>query len=66
MALNAPTPAGYSLVFANFSASLSASNYMGLFTLQSYDTLGCQSLCDQNAACVAFNGTLSLYITLLQ
>ena len=55
MATNAPTPDGYSVVFTNKQASLSASNYMGLSTLQSFDTLGCASLCDQAAGCQAFN-----------
>ena len=54
MANNAPTPDGYALVFHNLSASLQASNYMGLYTLTSYDTLTCASKCDQ-ANCSAFN-----------
>ncbi|KAL8692578.1 MAG: hypothetical protein Q9218_002426 [Villophora microphyllina] len=54
-ATNAPTPDGYSAVFTNVQASLSASNYMGLRTLQSFDTLGCASLCDQADGCEAFN-----------
>ncbi|CAD0085486.1 unnamed protein product [Aureobasidium vineae] len=49
------TPYGYSQVFANQKASLSASVYMGLHTLDSYDVPGCQSICDQNPGCVAFN-----------
>jgi hypothetical protein len=28
---------------------------MGLWTLTSFDTLQCASLCDQNSGCVAFN-----------
>ncbi|KAL8830958.1 MAG: hypothetical protein Q9191_001138 [Dirinaria sp. TL-2023a] len=40
---NAPTPDGYSLAFTGLQGSLSASKYMGLNTLQSYDTLGCAS-----------------------
>ena len=55
MATNAVTPDGYVSVFTNIQASLSASNYMGLHTLQSYDTLGCASLCDQVSGCQAFN-----------
>ena len=54
MATGAPTPDGYALVFNNLSASLQASNYMGLYTLTSYDTLTCASKCDQ-ASCLAFN-----------
>ncbi|KAL8937392.1 MAG: hypothetical protein Q9216_004445 [Gyalolechia sp. 2 TL-2023] len=55
MANNAPTPDGYTMVMQNGDASLSASNYMGLRTLKSYDTLGCASLCDQATGCQAFN-----------
>ena len=55
MASNAPTPDGYSLVFTNKDASLSASNYMGLYTLTSFDTLECASKCDQAGGCEAFN-----------
>ena len=54
MANNAPTPDGYALAFSNLSASLQASNYMGLYTLTSYDILTCASKCDQ-ANCSAFN-----------
>ncbi|KAL8940557.1 MAG: hypothetical protein Q9216_002744 [Gyalolechia sp. 2 TL-2023] len=54
-ATNAPTPDGYSRVFANKDGSLSASRYMGLHTLKSFDTLGCASLCDQANGCEAFN-----------
>ena len=55
MANNAPTPDGYSSVFKNAGASLSASNYMGLYTLTSYDVLTCASKCDQASGCSAFN-----------
>lgn len=52
---SAPAPDGYQEAFAGLNASLSALNYMGLYTLTSYDTLGCASLCDQATGCVAFN-----------
>ncbi|KAL8837439.1 MAG: hypothetical protein Q9170_002524 [Blastenia crenularia] len=55
LANNASTPDGYSIVMQNGGGSLSASNYMGLKTLKSYDTLGCASLCDQASGCQAFN-----------
>ena len=55
MAQNAPTPDGYALVFNNVGASLQAANYMGLYTLGSYDTLTCASKCDQASGCQAFN-----------
>lgn len=34
---------------------MTASNYMGLYTFRSYDTLGCASKCDQASGCEAFN-----------
>lgn len=55
LAENSPTPDGFSITMLNAAASLSASNYMGLRTLKSYDTLGCASLCDQAPGCQAFN-----------
>ncbi|KAL8720270.1 MAG: hypothetical protein Q9225_002838 [Loekoesia sp. 1 TL-2023] len=55
IATNAPTPDGYSQAFSNKDGSLSASKYMGLHTLKSFDTLGCASLCDQANDCEAFN-----------
>lgn len=55
MATAAPTPDGYGVVFINSNASLTASDYMGLYTLTSYDTLGCASQCDQASGCQAFN-----------
>jgi hypothetical protein len=55
MASNAPTPDGYTQVFVNLKGSLSASNYMGLTTLTSFDTLTCASLCDRASGCQAFN-----------
>ncbi|KAI4275755.1 MAG: hypothetical protein LQ337_002997 [Flavoplaca oasis] len=55
LAENSPTPDGYSNIMVNAAASLSASKYMGLRTLKSYDTLGCAALCDQAPGCQAFN-----------
>ena len=48
-------PDGYGVSFTNQHGSLSASNYMGLTTLNSFDTLSCASLCDQADGCQAFN-----------
>ena len=50
-----PTPDGYLTSFTDQKGSLSASNYMGLTTLDSYDSLKCASLCDQAEGCQAFN-----------
>ncbi|KAL8732057.1 MAG: hypothetical protein Q9166_003010 [cf. Caloplaca sp. 2 TL-2023] len=55
LATNAPTPDGYSQAFSNKDGSLSASKYMGLYTLKRFDTLDCASLCDQADGCQAFN-----------
>lgn len=55
MATNAPTPDGYDLVFAGANGSMTASNYMGLYTFTSYDPLRCASQCDQASGCQAFN-----------
>jgi hypothetical protein len=54
-ATGATGPDGYAQVFSNQGGSVSASNYMGLYTLTSYDTLTCASLCDQAEGCIAFN-----------
>ncbi|KAI4196366.1 MAG: hypothetical protein LQ350_006617 [Teloschistes chrysophthalmus] len=55
IANNAPTPDGYSSVFKNLDGSLFASRYMGLYTLKSFDTLECASLCDRADGCEAIN-----------
>ncbi|KAI5247455.1 hypothetical protein E4T43_02060 [Aureobasidium subglaciale] len=53
--LTAPVPDGYSLIFSNLTGSLSASNYMGLYTLKSYDTNACAGYCKKASGCVSFN-----------
>ncbi|KAI4210931.1 MAG: hypothetical protein LQ351_006250 [Letrouitia transgressa] len=55
LATNAPQPDGYSTVFTNLDGSLSASNYMGLYTLTSFDTLACAQKCDAAPGCLAIN-----------
>ncbi|KAL8674828.1 MAG: hypothetical protein Q9168_000809 [Polycauliona sp. 1 TL-2023] len=52
---NVPTPDGYSQSFANKDGSLSASKYMGLYTINRYDTFDCASLCDTTDGCQAYN-----------
>ena len=54
-AQSAPTPDGYTNVFVNKQASLSASNYLGLYTLDAYDVLTCALKCDLVLGCSAFN-----------
>ncbi|KAH0365382.1 ubiquitin carboxyl-terminal hydrolase, partial [Aureobasidium melanogenum] len=54
-ALNAITPDGYSRAFLNLQGATAGSNFLMLYTLTSYDTLTCQSKCDQDDRCVAFN-----------
>ena len=51
----APTPPGYSLSFQNLQGSTSEAGYMGLYTLQSYDTYKCQEYCDSVQYCTAIN-----------
>ncbi|KAK5999469.1 hypothetical protein QM012_005470 [Aureobasidium pullulans] len=54
-AQNAATPDGYSRAFVNLQGATAGSNYLMLYTLKSYDTLTCQSKCDQDDRCIAFN-----------
>ncbi|KAL1301534.1 hypothetical protein AAFC00_005775 [Neodothiora populina] len=51
----AVVPDGYKEEFKGAKASLSAYSYMGLYTLDSYDTLSCANRCDRAQGCVAFN-----------
>ncbi|MCJ1384275.1 hypothetical protein MMC17_007391 [Xylographa soralifera] len=55
MSTGAGTPAGYTPVFTNLQASVSAAQYLGVYTLTSYDTYGCASQCNHAPGCVAFN-----------
>lgn len=55
MALDGPTPNGYSEVFTNLTASLSAVDYMGYHVLDSYDTKKCAAFCNHAKGCEAFN-----------
>ncbi|PQE04650.1 Galactose oxidase protein [Rutstroemia sp. NJR-2017a BBW] len=51
----ASVPPGYSVAFSNLQGSSQTVSYLGLKTLQSYDTIGCAQYCDELAGCVAFN-----------
>lgn len=55
LSANAPTPDGYTAAFTGLNASLNANKYMGLWTLTSYDSIGCASLCDKTTGCAAYN-----------
>ncbi|KAF4554973.1 Hypothetical protein D9617_3g020420 [Elsinoe fawcettii] len=55
MAANAATPSGYARTFNNANASASASSYMGLWTLKSYNPSDCAAICNNNTGCTAFN-----------
>ena len=55
IANTAATPQGYTLSFSNLKGSSNANSYMGLYTLQSYDTIKCQEYCDAADLCTAFN-----------
>ncbi|GAB7348327.1 hypothetical protein MBLNU459_g6303t1 [Dothideomycetes sp. NU459] len=52
---NAATPQGYYLVFSNLQGSTSQNGYMGLLSMQSYNTIACQEACDAAAGCTSFN-----------
>ncbi|KAK5011044.1 hypothetical protein LTR28_006121 [Elasticomyces elasticus] len=54
-ARKAPTPPGYTNVFRDLNASVSAASYLGLYTLRSYDAAACAAHCDTTALCTAFN-----------
>ncbi|OCL02451.1 hypothetical protein AOQ84DRAFT_382668 [Glonium stellatum] len=51
MSSSTPTPDGYALAFQGYNGSLSASNYMGMYTITSYDSLACAPQCDQASGC---------------
>ena len=55
MSTGAGTPSGYTSVFTNLQASVTAAQYLGVITLSSYDTYGCASQCSHASGCVAFN-----------
>lgn len=55
MAEQATTADGFKAAFVNLQGSVTASTYMGLYTMQDYNTTYCANLCNQNAGCVAFN-----------
>lgn len=54
-AKNAATPSGYVQTFVDLNASVSANSYIAFYTLQSYDTTGCATHCDETDLCTAFN-----------
>ncbi|TKX18179.1 PAN domain-containing protein 13 [Elsinoe australis] len=54
-ALNAVTPDGWVRTFNNMNGSTSASSYMGLWTLKSYDPSQCAAICTNNTGCTSFN-----------
>ena len=55
MAVEASTPDKYFSVFTNATGAVSASNYVGLHTLTSYDSNACAKICDETDGCRAFN-----------
>ena len=55
LATKATLPSGYTLAYQNLNSSLTAANYMGYFTVQSYDPSVCASACDNTKGCTAFN-----------
>ncbi|MCJ1337185.1 hypothetical protein MMC09_002466 [Bachmanniomyces sp. S44760] len=56
LSTNAPVPQGYSQSFSNLQGSVQLGSYLGLYTLQKYDPIQCQQLCDAaSAPCYGFN-----------
>lgn len=51
----APAPPGYTAAFRNEDGATSQANYMGFYTLESYNTTQCGELCDNAGGCQAFN-----------
>ncbi|KAF1350642.1 hypothetical protein BDV97DRAFT_151820 [Delphinella strobiligena] len=45
----------YTQVFRDLNASVNAASYIGLYTLTSYNTTECASLCDKTNLCTSFN-----------
>lgn len=48
-------PQGYDNTFKDLNAAVSANTYLGLHTLQTYDTKQCAKLCDDTELCTGFN-----------
>ncbi|OLN86962.1 hypothetical protein CCHL11_04527 [Colletotrichum chlorophyti] len=55
IAQNAPVPDGYSQSFADLSGSAEGPGYLGLYTMQSFNTIECQQHCDAADSCYGFN-----------
>lgn len=51
----APTPANYTLLFANLQGAIQSSAYLGYSLLTSYDVDACATSCTSQNGCVAFN-----------
>lgn len=45
----------YTQVFRDLNASIEASSYIGLYTLETYNTSECAAYCDNTALCTSFN-----------
>jgi len=48
-------PAGYQTSFISQFGSVTTTNYLGFFQLQSYDTVKCSKICSATLGCAAFN-----------
>lgn len=46
---------GYTRSFSELNASVSTSDYMGYYTLTTYNVTGCASFCNSASGCEAFN-----------
>ncbi|KAF2624844.1 hypothetical protein BU25DRAFT_304189, partial [Macroventuria anomochaeta] len=54
-AKNATTPTNYTSAFTNLHASTTASKYLGVAELSSYDAANCSTQCDAQTGCTAIN-----------
>lgn len=55
LAVDSFAPQGYVRNFTNLSAATQQDGYLGYYTLNGYDTIGCRQHCDATATCTAFN-----------
>lgn len=55
LANNASAPDGFTKSFADMNASVQDPSYLGVHTLQSYDTEACKTHCEQEKDCLSFN-----------
>lgn len=55
LAVDSFAPQGYVRNFVNLNAATQQDGYLGYYTLNGYDSIGCRQKCDATATCTAFN-----------